>query len=290
MYALEDVPGKGKGFVAIENIPRGTRILSEPPVITTPELQRDDEWLKSHISQQVASLSEHQRQSFLTLYNLYPYQNIAEQSLGIIRTNSLPIGANGIEGGIFLDACRINHSCDNNAQKHWNQYIERHTVHALRDIPKGEEITICYLGHNNSREIRQKKLQDKFGFLCSCLLCLLPEQQSQENDERLERIDYLDDLIGRDSMQMQFFLQSLQYADERARLYNKQGLGNSSLPRVYLNAAQIAVANSDLARGRIFAERAVEGWQTAHSGDSKEVIKYSPLAQDLSKLLIYSSK
>jgi hypothetical protein len=112
MYALEDAPGKGKGLVAIERIPRGTRILSEPPVITTPVLQQDDESLKSHISQQVASLSEHQRQSFLTLYNLYPYQSIAEQSLGIIRTNGLPIGADGIEGGIFLDACRINHSCD----------------------------------------------------------------------------------------------------------------------------------------------------------------------------------
>jgi hypothetical protein len=290
MYALEDVPGKGKGLVATKHIPRGTRILLEPPVITKPELQQDDEWLKSHISQQVVSLSEHQRQSFLTLYNLYPYQSIAEQSLGIIRTNGLPIGANGIEGGIFLDACRINHSCDNNAQKHWNQRIERHTVHALRDIPKGEEITIYYLGHDSSREVRQKKLQDKFGFLCSCRLCSLPAQQSRKNDERLERIDYLDDLIGRDGMQMQFSLRSLRYADERVRLYNEQGPGNSDVPRVYLDAAQIAVANGDLARGRIFAERAVEGWQTAHGGDSEEVIEYGPLAQDPSKLPIYSSK
>jgi hypothetical protein len=118
MYALEDVPGKIKGLIAINLIPRGTRILLEPPVITTPELQQDDEWLKSHISHQINSLSDHQQQSFFSSYNLYPYQNIAEQSLGTIRTNGLPIGTNEIEGRIFLDACRINHSCDDNAEKH----------------------------------------------------------------------------------------------------------------------------------------------------------------------------
>ncbi|KAF2679583.1 SET domain-containing protein [Lentithecium fluviatile CBS 122367] len=287
MYALRDVPGKGKGLVAIENIPKGTRILSEQPVITTPERQRDNEWLKTHISQQVDSLSEHQRQSFLSMHNLYPYQNVAEQSLGIIRTNSLPIEADGIGGGVFLEACRINHACDNNAQKNWNQSIKRHTVHALRDIPKGEEITIYYLGLDSSRAIRQKKLQDKFGFFCSCRLCSLPIEKSQENDKRLERIDELDDLIGRDGMLMKFSLRTLRYVDERVRLYNEQGPGNSGLPRAYLDAAQITIANGDLARGRIFAERAVEGWRTACGSDSKEVMEHGSLARNPAKLQLY---
>jgi hypothetical protein len=34
MYAFRDVPGKGKGLVAIEKISKGTRILSEEPTIT----------------------------------------------------------------------------------------------------------------------------------------------------------------------------------------------------------------------------------------------------------------
>lgn len=287
MYALRDVPGKGKGLVAIENIPKGTRILSEQPVITTPERQRDDEWLKTHISQQVDSLSEHQRQSFLSMHNLYPYQNVAEQSLGIIRTNGLPIEADGIGGGVFLEACRINHSCDNNAQKHWSQSIKRHTVHALRDIPKGEEITVYYLGLDSSRAVRQKKLQDKFGFLCSCRLCSLPAEQSEESDKRLERIDQLDDLVGSDGMRMNFSLRTLRYVDERVRLYNEQGPGDAGLPRAYLDAAQIAIANGDLARGRIFAERAVEGWRTTHGSDSKEVIEHGPLARNPATLPLY---
>jgi hypothetical protein len=287
IYAILDVPGRGKGLVAIEDIPKGTRILSESPVITTPERQRDIEWLMTHIAQQVASLSERQLQSFLSMHNLYPYVNIAEQSLGIFRTNGLPIEANGIGAGIFLEACRINHACDNNAQKHWNQRIQQHTIHALRDIPKGEEITITYLGLDSSREVRQKKLKEKFGFLCSCRLCSLPTDQSHENDRRLEQIGQLDNLIGFDCMCKKFLLRTLRYVDERISLYNEQGPGNSGLPRAYLDAAQIAIANSYLARGRIFAERAVEGWRIAYGSDSKEVIEYGPLARDPAKFSLY---
>jgi len=287
MYILQDVPGKGKGLVANDNIPKGTRILLERPVITIPERQQSDEWLKRHISQQVDSLDENQRQSFLSLHNIYPYNELAEQFLGIIRTNGLPIEANGTGGGVFLEACRINHSCDNNAQKHWNNRIKQHTVHALREISKGEEITIYYLGLDSSREVRRRKLQDKFGFLCSCHLCSLPTADSQKNDQRLERIDHLDDLIGRECMSMNFSQQTLRYVDERVQLYDIQGPDNPGLPRAYLDAAQIAIANGDLARGRVFAERAVEGWRTAYGNDSDKVIRYASLARNPAKLRLY---
>jgi hypothetical protein len=287
MYILQDVPGKGKGLVASEDIAEGTRILSEKPVITTPERQYSDEWLKEHISRQVGALNAHDRQSLLSLHNIYPFQEDYEQFLGIFRTNGLPIEANGTAGGVFLEACRINHSCDNNAQKHWNQRIKRHTVHALRKIPKGEEITINYLGLDSSRGVRRGKLQNKFGFLCTCRLCFLPTTESQENDQRWKKIDQLDDLVGQRCMAMDFSIQTLRYVDERVQLYNEQGPGNSGLPRAYLDAAQIAIANGDLARGRVFAEKAVEGWRIAYGSDSDEVIEYTALAKDPSKLPLY---
>lgn len=287
MYALRDVPGKGKGLVAIQDIPSGTQILSEQPVITIPERHRNNEWLKTHISSQVDSLKEHQQQSFLSMFNLYPYQDAAEQYLSIIRTNSLPIDADGISGGIFLEACRINHACDNNAQKNWNQLLKRHTIYALRDILEGEEITIYYLGRDDSRAVRQERLQEKFGFQCCCRLCTLPTEESQESDNRLERIGQLDVLIGRDGMQMNFSLRTLRYADDLVRLYNEQGPGDAGLARTYLDAAQIVIANSDLARGRIFVERAVKAWQTANGSECKEVIEQGPLARNPAKLGLY---
>jgi hypothetical protein len=287
MYTLKDVPGKGKGLVARKLIPKGTRILEERPIVKIPKRKRSDEWLNANIAQQVDSLDEHQRQSFVALHNLYPYKNTTEMYLGIIRTNGLPVEAEGTGGAIFLEACRINHACDNNANKHWNKRIERHTVHALRDIPKGEEITIYYLGHDSSRNVRRQTLQDKFGFLCSCRLCSLEPAESQKSDQRLARIDQLDDLIGAECSSGNFSQQTLRYVDERVRLYNQQGPGNSGLPRAYLDAAQIAISNGDLARGSMFARRAVEGWRTAQGSNSDEVIQYAPLIQDPAKLPLY---
>ena len=92
------------------------------------------------------------------MHNIHLYGNAAEQYLGIIRTNALPFETARSEGGIFLEACRINQAWDNNAQKNWNENIKRHTAHALRDIQKGEEITITYLGPLKNRKARQKAL------------------------------------------------------------------------------------------------------------------------------------
>jgi hypothetical protein len=287
MYSLTEVPGKGKGLVAATDIPRGTRILEESPIIAISDRPRHDDWLKAHISQQVDSLNEQERQSLFSMHNIYPYSNIAEQCLGIIRTNALPVEAGGIGGGLFLEACRINHACDNNAQKSWNQRIERHTVHALRDIAEGEEITISYLDPGSSREVRQKLLQHKFGFLCSCPLCSLPDEQSKQSDKRLARIDQLGDLIGRDGMALKFSLRTLRYADECVRLYNEQGPGNSRLARTYMDAAQVTIAKGDLARGRIFAERAVDEWRASGGDDFKEVLEHGDLCKNPAKLPLY---
>ena len=51
MYALQDVPGKGKGLVAIEKISKGTRILSEEPIITIPGNEISSERLQISIYQ-----------------------------------------------------------------------------------------------------------------------------------------------------------------------------------------------------------------------------------------------
>jgi hypothetical protein len=293
MYVLQDVPGRGKGLVAIEMISKGTRILSEEPIITAPgvllnELNREQ--LRTSIRQQVNDLSEHQRRAFLSMHSIHAYRNDAEQYLGIIRTNALPIGTEGSEGGIFLEACRINHACDNNAQKSWNENIKRHTVHALRDIHKGEEITIYYLGVVKGREARQLALQTKFGFTCLCRICSLPREQSLESDKRLDEIYRLDGLIGGRGVDgiLSTPLRTLRYVDQQVRLYNDQGPEDVGLPRAFLDAAQIAIANGDLARGRIFIKMALSGWRTSCGEDSTKFIEHRALAQEPSKHELYA--
>ncbi|KAK7888373.1 hypothetical protein LTR67_008719 [Exophiala xenobiotica] len=288
MYAIQQIPGKGKGLVATRKIPIGTRILSEEPIIRFPEAAPDSQTLEASIRRQVDLLTPAQRQTFLSMHNIHADDGVS-QELGIIRTNALPFGDNEPEGGIFLDACRINHACDNNAQKSWNENIKRHTIHALRDIEKDEEITIYYIAVVNNREARQEALRRKFAFTCSCRLCSWPPDQSQESDRRLDEILKLDGLIGRDGLMGIFStpLRILRYVDQQICLYNKQGPNDVGLPRAYLDAAQIVIANGDLARARIFTNRAATGWTILEGDDSSNVLQTRALSQDPSKHQLY---
>jgi len=288
MYALQEVPGKGKGLVATRKIPMGTRILSEEPIIRVLEAALDSKTLLASIRRQADALTPDQRRAFLSLHNIHA-DDAASRYLGIVQTNALPIGDDVGEVGIFLDACRINHACDNNAQKSWSENIKRHTVHALRDIEKGKEITIYYLGVLNNREARQEALRRKFAFTCSCRLCSLPPDQSQECDRRLDEILKLDGLIGRDGLMgiLSAPLRILQYVDQQIRLYNERGSDDAGLPRAFFDAAQIAIAHGDLARARIFAERAALGWTVLQGDDSFGVLQNRALSQDPSKHELY---
>ncbi|OBT86392.1 hypothetical protein VE02_05288 [Pseudogymnoascus sp. 03VT05] len=290
MYALREVPGKGKGLIATRKIPMGTRILSEEPIIRVPEAAPDTLTLRTSINQQVDALTPDQRQALLSMHNIHD-DDAASRYLGIIRANALPFGDCEREAGIFVNACRINHDCDNNAQRSWNENINRHTVHAKRDIENGEEITIFYLGVLNNRKTRQEALRSKFRFTCMCRLCSLPPDQSQENDRKLSEILTLDGLIGRDGMMgiLSAPLRKLRYVDQQIRLYNELGPNDNGLPRAFIDAAQIAITHGDLARARNFAKRAVLGWIVLEGDDGPQVLQYSALTQDPSKHELYGT-
>ncbi|TVY40163.1 SET domain-containing protein [Lachnellula subtilissima] len=164
MYALQEIPGKGKGLVATRKILKNTRILSEQPLIRVLEDIHDNQTLLTSIHEQVDSLTPDVRQAFLSLHNIHS-NGSTSQYLAIFQIPGLPFGDDVREGGIFLHACHINHACDNNAQRNWNEKIKRHTVHAMRDIEKGEEITIYYLGVLNGREDPQEALRRKFAVM-----------------------------------------------------------------------------------------------------------------------------
>jgi hypothetical protein len=278
IITLREVPGKGNGLIATQKILKGTRILAEKPIITVPEDAPDSPALRAHINRQVDTLPSDQRQAFLSMCNIYPGGDYS-QYLGIIRTNALPMDSGS---GIFLDACRINHACDNNAQKGWNDIIKRHTVHALRDIDKGEEITITYLGVLSNRRTRQEALLKKFGFTCSCRLCSLPPHLSAESDRRLDEILELEVRIGKDGLMgiLSDPQRILGYVDRQVRLYNEQGPDDIGLPRAFFDAAQITAAHGDLARARVFSERAAAGWTVLEGEDSLKVLKTKQLARD----------
>lgn len=72
----------------------------------------------------------------------------------------------------------------------------------------------------------------------------------------------------------------LSYVDEQVRLWNEPTPDEVGLARTYPDAFQIAIANGDLARGCIFAERLLSLYSTTLGDDSPEVIQYSELVRN----------
>ncbi|KAG5919998.1 hypothetical protein E4U61_000336 [Claviceps capensis] len=279
MYALQEIPGKGKGLVATRHIPKGTRILCEEPLFAIPNVM-DLEKRCRLICQQVASLSNEQRQAFLSMHNIHPFNDTEERDIGIFETNSLPAGGLPIPHtrAIFLEACRINHDCKNNAMYDWNTNIHRNTVHAIKDINAGEEITVPYVIFLKDRENRQRILKTWYHFTCWCSLCSLPEEHNEERDRKIAQIDRLQELYL--SRFATYPLQALGYIDAQTRLYSELLQGDIGLPHSYQYAAKIAISQGDLARVRIFAQRAVRDFVTILGSDSTETIEYADMAKN----------
>ncbi|PSN63744.1 SET domain-containing protein [Corynespora cassiicola Philippines] len=280
MYTVEDVPGKGKGLIATKDIPKGTRIISEIPIITSGQDTPDMEQLGIRIYQQLRSLSEDQRREFLSMSNVYTYTNTIERYRGIFRTNALPTGPCLDIGGVFLITCRINHACDANAVNFWNDNLNKITIHAVRDICKGEEIAISYSKYSRNRQARQKELRENFKFTCLCQLCSLPPDQSRDSDSKLDRIHEIDCIIEQAGVPglVSSPRKMLSYVDEQVRLWGTTDV--VGLGRAYPDAFQIAIANGDLARAHVFTERVVPLYLTSMGSDTPDVTEYKELLRD----------
>ncbi|KAL8415027.1 hypothetical protein RB594_006018 [Gaeumannomyces avenae] len=278
LYALQEVPGKGLGLVATTKIAKGTRILSEAPLFRVPQSTISKKQVCDSLSKKVAALSDDKRQAFFSLRN--SFEDEVTRELGITRTNALPIGSNAATGGIFLEASRINHACLQNAQNTWNEGLQQLTIHAIRDINQGEEITIMYIEDRANRAARQRTLQQNFRFTCSCQLCLLPPSLRASSDARLDEIQRLDRSIG-DGIQIAASpLQALHNVRKLLKLFEEEGLQDASVSRAYYDAFQIAVAHGDRARARVFGERAAATRAIVEGDDSLTVRRMKDQASD----------
>ena len=74
--------------------------------------------------------------------------------------------------GLYALAAAINHSCNPNCCQTFDLSTSAAlSIRALRNIEKGEEITIAYIDVGKPTWSRRKELQKAYGFLCSCNRC-----------------------------------------------------------------------------------------------------------------------
>ncbi|KAF2183156.1 hypothetical protein K469DRAFT_668715 [Zopfia rhizophila CBS 207.26] len=201
LYAIKPIHEKGQGWVATSKISKGTCILAETPVFKVPRFAppQNNFMLPSITSmsiiiKELKNLEKDQQRAFFAQHNAHGSRH--SPFLGIAKTNVLPLGPKAPEGGLFLEASRINHACNPNSQNTWNDNLDKLTIHSIKDIEESEEITISYLDGSESYKVRQQSLKTSFGFDCTCELCSLPPTLRRESDRRLDEITRLDELIG----------------------------------------------------------------------------------------------
>ena len=77
--------------------------------------------------------------------------------------------------GLYIVHNTMNHSCVSNAETTFARGDWTASIQAVKDIKKGEEIQINYLGarfvSNSSREVRRMRLKKEYCFDCRCDLC-----------------------------------------------------------------------------------------------------------------------
>ncbi|KAK5993499.1 SET domain-containing protein 5 [Cladobotryum mycophilum] len=278
-FVIREIVGKGRGLVATTKIDKGTRILSEAPIFTVPRNNPDIEALERIVENKVKCLNEDQQRTFFDLTNIYG--NVHSQSLGISRTNVLPLGSKANCGGLFLETSRINHSCRHNAQNTWNENLQRLTIHALRDIEEGQEITITYLASTSTYAERHHFLKEKFGFDCKCELCSLPQAEKKCSDARLSKLQVLDSLIGALLWDDSEPEQALHLLHMMLGLFNEEGIWDGTIARAYNDAYEIAIQNGDEPRAAIFAERAYDVRRLIEGDDSSVTMKMKRAVETL---------
>ncbi|KAL7895696.1 hypothetical protein HDV63DRAFT_205228 [Trichoderma sp. SZMC 28014] len=254
LYAIYPVPGKGLGLIAIKDILKGTRILSELPLFKTTQDEPNRQNLKDHITKALKG---------------------------------------GPGASLFPNAPFINHSCQANAHKSWNANIERLTVHAIRDIKQGEEITISYLEILEPYAARQARLK-RVLIDCKCELCSAPRDRRQQSDDRIESVKmiemglvkkyfnkYLSDLPAHD------YATGLNCALAIFTVLKAEGACDARFPGMYHTAFKISVMYGDKTRAKIFAERAYAARVVVEGDDSPAAMELAQFVEDPTRHPLY---
>lgn len=188
-FVITPIEGKGLGWVASQAVEIGTRIHAEVPLLMldNPRVNAHTHVASTHVLLDAfKALSPAAQQAFWDLSQNASRWPGAKTVEGIWMTNAMQT-ANGTSEAVFPTIARVNHSCESNAVYKWNGALGKMTVHAIKRIAPGDEITVSYgfRGSAMLRAQRQQRLRRQFGFDCACSKCRLSGAALAASEERL---------------------------------------------------------------------------------------------------------
>ena len=193
---VTEVEGKGRGLVAARDIKAGELIIKEGPMIKLAALPSgsapDPDYLHS-LMKQIEDFPEEAKKQFYKLKTLPELEKLlvglGSLSLGagrkewmIFKSNGHITDIIGTDAMLYLNTALVNHSCAPNAFSgpvkpgaDVDQSQEILETRAIKDIPKGEEVTITYfrdlMGLGSSSQERKMNIERKHCFDCKCDVC-----------------------------------------------------------------------------------------------------------------------
>lgn len=197
--------GGSRGYVATRDLEPGTRVLVEQVFVPWPRdveqsdpaffiatlesiLAREDyEDILQHLSylypQQLSELPTELLAAGRAKYSEQlaqlrrDFQHLALTSDALLQS-VFAMQCNAFDSGVFLYNAMFNHACNPNCVKFTPDDDATASssgvseVRVAARVRKGEPLTLSYLyPREQSRERRQRNLQDQFGFTCVCDLC-----------------------------------------------------------------------------------------------------------------------
>ena len=194
---VTEIPGKGRGLVAAREIKKGEQIFIENQSIKLRirltvrgnySVDSVDEDFMKSLKDQIENLPTEAKSLFFQLKTNpksedYPpflaRAGFCASDINIARLfldNSKGHHKEANSLVLRLNTELINHSCSPNAVNEVDSTDDESELRAIKDICKGEEVTICYVGDfkrfgSISRK-RKTGLKKIVGFDCKCNVCL----------------------------------------------------------------------------------------------------------------------
>lgn len=273
--------GRGLGVFAARDLLAGERLVAESPLVHWPNPRATQ---NSYMALEaiVSRLDATRTQQFWAFGQSSDVHGDAKTVKGTWLTNALAIVYNGQpaeqaqtadgpgEAAMFLRVSRFNHHCAPSCHYEWNNALRQMTVHVLRNVRAGEELTLSYLAPSGRvKTERQGMLLKDFGFLCDCSKCSLTGAalaQSNGNQKAIGdlRHDKLPD--GTDQCSSRFGAAP----DALLALLHKEGL-----PEIWARTAYYSAMMTDDARSAYWAGRLADCLRTAMGSDHPSVEQYA---------------
>ncbi|CDO71128.1 hypothetical protein BN946_scf184844.g132 [Trametes cinnabarina] len=286
-------PTDGVGLFATRAIAKGSVVLGEAPIFTQPPPPgRTNSTVMAALSQ---CTRDEQRQYF-NLTNAYkaprPGKRELLPALGIFETNALPCGKarGGRRAGIFLVAARLNHSCQPNVERSWDESAQRMTFRALRDIVEGEELCMNYVDVLGTRAQRMEELRTAFGFECACVACAMDGEDLAASDRRRTTVRRLFEEVALCGSEPTLGLRKVKLA---LRLLKEENLVHYEASFCF-DAFQFCTLVSDYANAKLWVRKAWEASCNTSGLDSPASRAFkmywaNPRAHELAGLLQHAT-